>query len=72
MALAALSGGGSRQAVAAAVLSSPEFYADLVSSLYGQFLQRAPDSFGFNLSMQALGNGFSEDGLVAVPLGDIP
>jgi virginiamycin B lyase len=69
MVLAALSGGVSRQAVAAAVLSSPEFYADLVSSLYGQFLQRAPDSFGFNLSMQALGNGFSEEGLIAVFLG---
>jgi uncharacterized repeat protein (TIGR03803 family) len=68
-ALAALSGGVSRQAVAAAVLSSPEFYADLVTSLYIEFLQRAPDPFGFNLSMQALGNGFSEEGLVAVLVG---
>jgi hypothetical protein len=47
--------------VVGAVLSSPEFYADPVTSLYIQFLQRAPDSFGFNLSMQALGNGFSEE-----------
>jgi streptogramin lyase len=69
MALVALNGGVSRQAVAGAVLSSPEFYADLVTSLYIQFLQRAPDSFGFNLSVQALGNGFSEEGLVAVLLG---
>jgi uncharacterized repeat protein (TIGR03803 family) len=67
--LAALNGGVSRQAVAGAVLSSPECYADLVSSLYIQFLQRQPDPFGFNLSMQALGNGFSEEGLVAVLVG---
>ena len=69
MTLAALNGGISRQAVAGAVLSSPEFYADLVASLYSQFLQRSPDPFGFNLSMQALGKGFSEEGLVAVLLG---
>jgi FG-GAP-like repeat/Domain of unknown function (DUF4214)/FG-GAP repeat len=68
-ALTALSDGVSRQAVAAALLSSEEFYADLVTSLYIELLQRAPDPFGFNLSMQALGNGFSEEGLVAVLAG---
>jgi hypothetical protein len=69
IAVTALNEGVSRQAVAAAMLSSDEFYLDLVTNLYTLFLQRQPDPFGFNLSRQALRNGFSEEGLVAVLVG---
>jgi hypothetical protein len=48
---------------------SPECRADLVAGLYGKFLQRAPESFGFNAAMQALATGFSEESLIAVLVG---
>jgi hypothetical protein len=51
--------------VADGMLTSTEAEQDLVKADF----QRTPDSFGFNLSMQALINGFGQEGLVAVLLG---
>jgi hypothetical protein len=50
--LNALNNGVSRQAIAAVILNSEEFHADLVTALHEHYLQRGPHPTGFNLFLE--------------------
>jgi hypothetical protein len=67
--LGALNAGASRQAVAAAILSSDEYHQDLIKSIYHQYLRRNADSFGLNAFTQAMHNGLTEEAVIALILG---
>jgi hypothetical protein len=67
--LGVLNAGASRQAIAAAILSSDEYHQDLIKSIYHQYLRRAADSFGLNAFTQAMHNGLTEEALLTIILG---
>jgi uncharacterized protein GlcG (DUF336 family) len=65
----ALSHGVSRAQVATAVFSSPEYYTDLVQDFYLRFLNRLPDAPSLQLFLTALGQGVTDEQVIAVFVG---
>jgi uncharacterized delta-60 repeat protein len=61
----ALSSGAMRDAVAAAVLGSPESDGNEVQGLYHRYLHRAADPAGFNVAVSALQHGMTNEQLTA-------
>jgi hypothetical protein len=62
-------GADGRTAVAAAVLGSPEYRADVVTREYGLLLGRSPDPGGLVAWTAALGGGASFEDLVSGLVG---
>jgi Concanavalin A-like lectin/glucanases superfamily/Domain of unknown function (DUF4214)/Right handed beta helix region len=62
----ALARGATRGDVAAAVLGSPEYQADLVEGAYQRFLHRGSDDGGRSRFQAALGRGMRDEALAAV------
>jgi hypothetical protein len=65
-----LAQGISRTAVAAAILASTEYRQDLVTSFYGQLLDRTPDSGGLNNWAGELQKGATDQMVIAGMIGD--
>jgi autotransporter-associated beta strand protein len=67
----ALSLNVSRPQVAAAVLTSPEYFSGLVSGFYTQFLHRTADAGGVANWVNAMRLGLSDEAIVAYLIGSV-
>jgi hypothetical protein len=59
----------SRQQVAAIVLGSYEYKADLVNGYYSQFLRRGPDGGGLNFFATKMTQGLTDETVIALLVG---